>query len=225
MNGDRSDSPRRHRITVRLSGSRGRLHEAVESLLAPRQDVALQGDPTMHADVILLIAERRDVNDLPEMAREAALPMLCLTEDADDDAMTALLEAGVLGHLTWPVDARTLAAWLHWAQRRGAPQPSSNVASGLRLDPSIRSAYWDGRPLALPPREFDVLAHLAGYEGRTVPRRSIIDSIWQGEIPVTSRALDVRISNLRRALAAVSDGGEVPRIDTVEGIGYKLVTR
>jgi DNA-binding response OmpR family regulator len=92
------------------------------------------------------------------------------------------------------------------------------VAVGpLRLDTATRAVSVDDRELALTRKEFDLLALLAARPGQVVSRDLIMDQVWQASWEAPSRTLDTHVAALRGKL-----GGQV-RIETVRGVGYRLV--
>lgn len=144
------------------------------------------------------------------------------------------LRHGACGYLLHPIEPVTLDAWLRWAARRagrslerseggaGGEPSSLSAQAPLVIDLSKRKVWVHGHELTLAPREFELLALLERYRDRVVRREWLLRSLWQVSDPSNTRALDVRISGLRKAIAphAIAD---VPRIETVRGSGYRLV--
>ncbi|HEX4776537.1 MAG TPA: response regulator transcription factor [Acidimicrobiia bacterium] len=91
------------------------------------------------------------------------------------------------------------------------------VVGDLELDRVARRAWLRGRPIALRPKELDLLAFLLVHAGRAVPRRRLLDAVWGRAADAPSKTLDVHVSMLRRKLG--DDAGT--RIVTVRGIGYR----
>jgi two-component system phosphate regulon response regulator PhoB len=79
-----------------------------------------------------------------------------------------------------------------------------------------------GRPLALTPTEFSILATLASVPGRVFRREKLLASLWKLANTVQPHTLDVHVARLRRKLA---DAGDSPLIMTVYGVGYRLRER
>jgi DNA-binding response OmpR family regulator len=91
------------------------------------------------------------------------------------------------------------------------------VVGDIELDRVARRGWLRGRPVALRPKELDLLAFLLAHAGRSVPRRRILDTVWGRTADAPSKTLDVHVSMLRRKLG--DDAGT--RIVTVRGIGYR----
>jgi DNA-binding response OmpR family regulator len=102
-------------------------------------------------------------------------------------------------------------------RRSGQPAPT-DVATygGLRVDTGSRQAYLDDRPVALAPKELDLLALLVRGAGDVVTRESIMEAIWDTSWVGASRTIDVHVATLRGKL------GRPELIETVRGAGYRL---
>jgi DNA-binding response OmpR family regulator len=70
----------------------------------------------------------------------------------------------------------------------------------------------------LSRREFDMLRSLMSARGRLVSRARLYDDVWDFEVDISSNAMDVHMSRLRRALA----GSDQVTIRTLRGVGYRL---
>lgn len=80
----------------------------------------------------------------------------------------------------------------------------------------------DGKPVALTPSEYNVLALLAEEPGRVFSRREIMQHLWQSTYVGDERACDAHVSSLRRKIER--DPSHPERIVTVPAFGYKLVS-
>jgi two-component system, OmpR family, alkaline phosphatase synthesis response regulator PhoP len=106
----------------------------------------------------------------------------------------------------------------HPAARGGGRQEERILIGLLRIELPAREAFLDGTPLTLTRTEFDILGLLAATPQRVFSRARIIDAIRGEDYAVTERSIDFQICGLRRKL-----DGRGPRIETVRGLGYKLV--
>src|SRR5205814_212036 len=88
----------------------------------------------------------------------------------------------------------------------------------LRIDPRRREATVADRPLELRAREFDLLAALARDPGVVLTRDALLEDVWGTDFPGETRTVDVHVAEVRKKLG--SDG---PSIETLRGIGYRLV--
>jgi DNA-binding response OmpR family regulator len=156
-----------------------------------------------------------------ELRRRGDTPILMLTARAEDIDRILGLELGADDYLTKPFNPRELVARVRAILRRVDPTTRAGrpcEVGSLRVDPRRREAYVSDRRLALRPREFDLLAALARDPGVVWSRDDLLTSVWGTDFPGETRTVDVHVSELRRKLGA--DG---PPIETVKGIGYRLV--
>jgi DNA-binding response OmpR family regulator len=149
-------------------------------------------------------------------------PVLMLTaRDAYADRVTGLDE-GADDYLVKPFDFAELLARLRALQRRPqAVQPPELIVGDLRFDPVLRKVLVAGHEPVLTATEYGILELLVRRSPAVVPRRSIAVNVWDDEADAMgSNTIDVHLARLRSKLA----GGMV-RIETVRGVGYRLVGR
>lgn len=149
-------------------------------------------------------------------------PVLMLTaRDAHADRVTGLDE-GADDYLVKPFDFAELLARLRALQRRPQTvQPPELVVGDLRFDPALRRVLVAGHEPVLTATEYGILELLVRRSPAVVPRRSIAVNVWDDEADAMgSNTIDVHLARLRSKLA----GGMV-RIETVRGVGYRLVGR
>jgi len=149
-------------------------------------------------------------------------PVLLLTaRDAYADRVTGLDE-GADDYLVKPFDFAELLARMRALQRRpAAVQQPEIVVGDLRFDPATRQVLVGGQQPILTAIEYGILELLVRRSPTVVPRRSIAVNVWADEADAMgSNTIDVHLARLRAKLA----GGMV-RIETVRGVGYRLVGR
>ena len=91
---------------------------------------------------------------------------------------------------------------------------------GFELDVRSRMLFHGGRPVAVRPREFDLLVLLARCAGSLVTKDEIVSSVWCGSA-VSDAALTQCVYRLRRTLAEYEPG--VSHISAIPGRGYQFV--
>lgn len=144
-------------------------------------------------------------------------PVLIISaRDALDDRVKGL-DTGADDYLVKPFEAEELLARLRALLRRkaGAAGPRL-VMGGLAFEPGFHQFYLDGEPLRLPPKEHQILEMLMHAGGRPVGRERLSQRLYGLGQDVDSNTLEVHVHGLRKLL-----GRE--RIETVRGIGYRLV--
>lgn len=155
-------------------------------------------------------------------AKDDNVAIIMLTARDDDIDKIVGLELGADDYLTKPFNPRELVARVKAILRRDAraSQPASVALhlGDLSIDPASREAQIDGNPLILRTKEFDLLLTLAEHRGRVLSREKLLELAWGFDFYGQTRTVDVHIAHLRKKMAA-SD----LKIETVTGIGYKLV--
>ena len=156
-----------------------------------------------------------------EVRRRGETPILMLTARDDDVDSIVGLELGADDYVTKPFNPRALVARIKAILRRtsGAGRSSRPIEVGsLRIDPPRREATVGTRRLELRSREFDLLAALARDPGIVLTRDALLEDVWGTDFPGETRTVDVHVAEVRRKL-----GDDGPRIETVRGLGYRLL--
>jgi two-component system, OmpR family, response regulator len=150
------------------------------------------------------------------------VPVLMLTaRDAHADRVTGLDE-GADDYLVKPFDFAELLARMRALLRRPPAVHQPELAVGdLRFDPATRQVRVGDLQPVLTATEFGILELLVRKSPAVVARRSIALNVWDDEADAMgSNTIDVHLARLRAKLAS----GMV-RIETVRGVGYRLVER
>lgn len=147
------------------------------------------------------------------------IPIIMLTAKSEESDVVVGLEMGAADYITKPFSRKILIARVRAQLRQWSEQESAGeIRLGeLLIQDELHSAKLDGRELELTPTEFAILKLLAAHPGRVFTRNQIIGQVKGQGYPVTERAIDVQIVNLRRKLG---DWGA--NIDTVRGVGYRM---
>jgi two-component system alkaline phosphatase synthesis response regulator PhoP len=156
-------------------------------------------------------------------AQDNPLPILMLTARDEDVDKILGLELGADDYLTKPFNPRELVARIKAILRREeriAKMAGGNVlhVGDLVIDPASREVTINGQPIELRTQEFDVLVTFAQHKGLVLTREQLLEKAWGYEYYGQSRTVDVHVGHLRRKLA-----GSMVQIETVTGVGYKLV--
>jgi DNA-binding response OmpR family regulator len=212
------------RIRTALTRALGERGHAVSS--APNAMTGLQATVDQRPDIVVL-----DLG-LPDLDGSALLSMLRAVTDVpviiasardDDPAIVRLLDAGADDYIVKPFSAEQLDARIRAVLRRvvtGQENAANLVVGGLVLDIGARTAVLDGRTLELSPKEFDLLAHLAGRAGQVVTKKELLTEVWRLPYGGSDKTVDVHLSWLRRKLGETADA---PRyVHSVRGVGIKL---
>ena len=137
------------------------------------------------------------------------------------------LELGADDYVTKPFDLDVLLVRIKALLRRiersaaGPKQPPGPIVVGdLVLDPGAHTVTLAGRPVELPPREFDLLHTLALSPGQVISADALLARVWGAEYEGEPQVVYVHIRWLREKIE--QDPHHPRRIVTVRGVGYKL---
>lgn len=148
------------------------------------------------------------------------LPVLMLSARAEPQDRVAGLDAGADDYLVRPFDLGELLARLRALQRRPASvRPPALTVGDLEFDQVSHEMRSEGRRLALTTIELGILETLMRWSPAIANRRQIAQHVWlDASDPFASNTIDVHMARLRRKLT-----GTAARIETVRGVGYRLV--
>lgn len=152
---------------------------------------------------------------------QSEVPIIMLTARSDDVDKIVGLELGADDYLTKPFNPRELVARVKAILRRHerSVQPGRIIHLGeLTIDPASREVTLVAEPVRLRAKEFDLLHTLAQHRAQVLSREQLLDLVWGYDYYGETRTVDVHVAHLRKKLS----GSEV-EIETVRGVGYKLV--
>jgi len=166
------------------------------------------------------------------LRQEMNIPILILTARDDEIDRVIGLEIGADDYITKPFSMRELIARVKAHLRRerlireevGSQQDVSSLDvrtfANLTIDLSRREVLLDGTPLALKPKEFDLLLFLAQHHRQALSRQFLLERVWGWEFSGGTRTVDVHIHWLREKIEA--NPSKPSRIVTVHGSGYRF---
>jgi two-component system alkaline phosphatase synthesis response regulator PhoP len=127
------------------------------------------------------------------------------------------LEYGADDFISKPISPKIMVSKVNAFFRR-LQKTSEQVAmelGELRIVPDEYMVYYQGNPISLAKKEFELLSYLASKPGRVFLRNEILNQIWGSEVIVGDRTIDVHIRKIRQKLG-------IDCIATVKGVGYKF---
>jgi DNA-binding response OmpR family regulator len=132
------------------------------------------------------------------------------------------LKMGADDYVTKPFEAKEVLARVEAVLRRtsgAVPSARRLTFDKLVIDMDAFELIVDGKKVDTPPKEMELLFHLASSPNRVYTRNQLLDEVWGFDYFGDSRTVDVHIKRLREKLEGVSDQWE---LRTVWGVGYKF---
>jgi len=152
------------------------------------------------------------------------VPIIFLTAKGETYDKVSGLEMGADDYMVKPFDAKELIARVHAVMRRKGGDASGEkklTYDKLVINLDSYELLVDGKKVDTPPKEMELLYHLAASPNRVFTRNQLLDEVWGFDYFGDSRTVDVHIKRLREKLDGVS-GKWV--LKTVWGVGYKFET-
>jgi two-component system, OmpR family, alkaline phosphatase synthesis response regulator PhoP len=164
------------------------------------------------------------------LRRKPHLPLIMLTARNERDMMLQGFGLGADDYITKPFDLDILLARIAARVRRTGSRSGEAIPSigdgpvleqgDLVLDRDAHAVHGPTGELRLNPKEHDLLELLLSWPGHLFPREEIVERVWRQRYLASSRTLDVHIRRLRAKLERV---GATVGLETVRGVGYRLV--
>ena len=153
---------------------------------------------------------------------KSSVPIIMLTAKGETSDKISGLDIGADDYVTKPFDVKELLARIHAVMRR--TDADSPVEKKLEFDKLVINLdsyelIVDGNKIDTPPKEMELLYHLASSPNRVFTRNQLLDEVWGFDYFGDSRTVDVHVKRLREKLEGVSDKWS---LKTVWGVGYKF---
>ncbi len=166
---------------------------------------------------------------LREIRKTSDCPIIMLTAKGETFDKVLGLELGADDYVVKPFDTKELIARIKAILRRtdATPKKSEEEFKEVAYDKLVVNLTKyelkvDGKVVDTPPKELELLYHLAANPNRVYSRDQLLDEVWGFEYYGDSRTVDVHIKRLREKLEGISDQWSVK---TVWGVGYKFETK
>ncbi len=160
-----------------------------------------------------------------EIRKFSDKPIIMLTAKAETFDKVLGFELGADDYVVKPFDAKEVMARVKAVLRRSGAGGKTDVKE-VRYDKLIINLTnyeltVDGKKIDTPPKELELLYHLASNPNRVYTRDQLLDEVWGFDYYGDSRTVDVHVKRLRAKLEGVSDKWE---LKTVWSVGYKFAT-
>lgn len=157
------------------------------------------------------------------LRKTSKVPIIMLTAKGETEDKVMGLEMGADDYIVKPFEVKELLARVHAVLRRTGeeiPQQGKKLTyDKLVINLDSYELIVDGKKVDTPPKEMELLYHLAATPNRVYTRNQLLDEVWGFDYFGDSRTVDVHIKRLREKLEGVSDKWT---LKTVWGVGYKF---
>lgn len=159
-----------------------------------------------------------------ELRKTMDVPIIMLTAKGETSDKITGLELGADDYVTKPFDVKELLARVHAVMRRTDTKQNEQSKKRVEFDKLIvdldsYELIVNGKVIDTPPKELELLYHLASSPNKVFTRNQLLDEVWGFDYFGDSRTVDVHIKRLREKLENVS---ELWSLKTVWGVGYKF---
>ncbi len=159
-----------------------------------------------------------------EIRKTSSVPIIMITAKGETFDKVLGLELGADDYVVKPFDAKEVVARVKAVLRRSALEDESASVKEVRYDKLIINLtnyelIVDGKQIDTPPKELELIYHLASNPNRVYTRDQLLDEVWGFDYYGDSRTVDVHVKRLREKLENVSPEWN---LKTVWGVGYKF---
>ena len=154
---------------------------------------------------------------------ESQTPIIMLTAKSETEDKVNGLKQGADDYITKPFEMKEVLARIEAVLRRSGIEPEKSRRrlefDKLVIDMDAFELTVDGKKVPTPPKEMELLYHLASTPNRVYTRNQLLDEVWGFDYFGDTRTVDVHIKRLREKLEGVSDQWD---LKTVWSVGYKF---
>jgi len=199
--------------------------DGFEIMISPDGGKAKSSFDLFQPDVVLLdimLPVKDGWQICREIREKSSVPIIMLTAKGDTTDKINGLEMGADDYVTKPFDIKELIARVHAVMRRtdaDAPVDKKLSFDKLTINLDSYELVVDGKKVDTPPKEMELLYHLASSPNRVFTRNQLLDEVWGFDYFGDSRTVDVHIKRLREKLEGISEKWS---LKTVWGVGYKF---
>ena len=204
--------------------------DGFDTLVATDGEQAVQMVPRHSPNLILLdimLPKLDGWQVCREIRKTSDVPIIMLTAKGETFDKILGLELGADDYVSKPFDTKEVIARIKAVLRRSADNDKSGEVKEVRYDKlSINLTNYelsvDGKRIDTPPKELELIYHLASNPNRVYTRDQLLDEVWGFDYYGDSRTVDVHVKRLREKLEDVSPEWS---LKTVWGVGYKFEVR
>ena len=158
-----------------------------------------------------------------QIRKESDVPIIMLTAKGETFDKILGLELGADDYVTKPFDAKEVIARVKAVLRRAGGAEKNEMQEvnydKLKINLTNYELVVDGKTVDTPPKELELIYHLASNPNRVYTRDQLLDEVWGLDYYGDSRTVDVHVKRIREKLENISDEWS---LKTVWGVGYKF---
>lgn len=159
-----------------------------------------------------------------ELRQRSSVPIIMLTAKDSEVDIVVGLELGADDYVTKPYSTRELLARIRAVLRRQTDDSDLDdgvlTAGTVRMDVDKHQVTVEGREIAMPLKEFELLELLLRNAGRVLTRGQLIDRVWGADYFGDTKTLDVHVKRIRSKIE--TDPSNPRMLVTVRGLGYRF---
>ena len=200
--------------------------EGFDPVIAPNGMKALELFDSEKPDLILLDVMMPQLDGWQvcrEIRKKSQCPIIMLTAKGEVFDKVLGLELGADDYVVKPFEAKEVIARVKAVLRRSGVQNQKKAKEvsydGLYINMENYELRVRGKQIDTPPKEMELIYHLASNPNRVYTRDQLLDEVWGFEYYGDSRTVDVHVKRLREKLDGVSGQWT---LKTVWGVGYKF---
>ena len=202
--------------------------EGFEASIANDGETALKMFDSVSPDLILLDIMLPGLDGWQvcrEPRKKSSVPIIMLTAKGEVFDKVLGLELGADDYVVKPFETKEVVARINAVLRRsgrnsGRQDDSKEVSyENLTINLTNYELRVKGQQVDTPPKEMELIYHLASNPNRVFTRNQLLDEVWGFDYYGDSRTVDVHVKRLREKLEGVSDKWA---LKTVWGVGYKF---
>lgn len=158
-----------------------------------------------------------------EIRKTMDTPIIMITAKGEVFDKILGLELGADDYVTKPFDTKEVVARVKAVLRRSNDKNKNQISEvkfdKLRINLTNYELEVDGKQIDTPPKELELIYHLANNPNRVYTRDQLLDEVWGFDYYGDSRTVDVHVKRLREKLENISHEWS---LKTVWGVGYKF---
>ena len=200
------------------------IHEGYEVDTAHDGRTGLEKALSWQPDLMILdlmLPELSGIEVCRRLRHDSDLPIIMLTAKDDVSDKVMGLDMGADDYMTKPFAIEELLARIRVGlkKRRASAEATSAVLTAglLRLDPGSYAVSYDGQPISLTKKEFDLLRYLMQRKGQAVTRDALLSDVWGYDYAGDTNVVDVYIRYLRHK---IDEPFGIKTIHTIRAVGY-----